>query len=353
MFTLLSFLALLPIAFAFPGLAAAEENNLIVLDNGVGYRSRPVTRWRTSLRSISTSGRNAHILAEYGPVSPNNYTTVEPINAYALGYSNSTSSLYLGTGSGLLRTNLNGTDVRTVSSANDIASIYVSEKSGKVYYGTSWDGLIFRADLDGANNEMVRNVSQGIEYGQARRSASGVVVDEDGDWLYWSASHGENDGSIRRVRLTGDGEEEVLADGLNMPRQLRINSGMLYWCEKGRWLNSPTSLSRAMLPLPVANGTVTGKGLLQREIVVHSNHTAIFFENDGVEMQTLGITSFAFSEDADRLWFVMESSNRVMYSKMVEVSLPSKALKLMNWEPKELGIPMGIEYVKGKKTTEV
>ncbi|KAH7394165.1 hypothetical protein DE146DRAFT_765819 [Phaeosphaeria sp. MPI-PUGE-AT-0046c] len=392
MVALLLFLVLLPIAFSIPGLVAADENSLIVLDNGVGHRSltetapyvplplssnypltvnstyptnnitspapaknshlihyflqSPIPRWRTSLRSISTSGRNAHIFTQYGPVPPNNYTTVEPINAYALGYSNSTSSLYLGTGSGLLRTDLNGTNARTVSNASDVASIYVSEKTEKVYYGTSHDGLIRRSNLDGTSVEIFRNVSQGIEFGQARRSPSGIVVDEDEGWVYWSASNGEDDGSIRRVKLNGD-EEQVLAEGLNMPGQLRINSGMLYWCEKGRWLNSPTSLSRARLPLSASNSTV--RGMRESEIVVHSNHTAIFFEYDSVEKQTLGITSFVFNEDADRLWFVMESSNRVIFSKMVEVRLPSKALKLMNWEAEDLGVPMGIEYVQKER----
>lgn len=225
----------------------------------------------------------------------------------------------------------------------------MSEKSGKVYYGVSWDGLMFRANLDGSGSEVVRNVSQGLEdLEQARFQPSGIVVDEDGGWMYWSARRGDDDGSIRRVRLAGDGEEEVLAAGLNMPGQLRISGGMLYWAEKGRWLSSPTSLSRAELPLPVANGTAARASTLKSEVLVHSNHTAIFFEDDGVEKQTLGITSFAFNEDADRLWFVMESSNRVMYSKMVEVRLASKALKLMNWETKDLGVPMGIEYVKRK-----
>jgi hypothetical protein len=135
-----------------------------------------------------------------------------------------------------------------------------------------------------------------------------------------------------------ESDDEVLIGGLDMPRRLRIVQGKLYWCEAGRWSNSPTSLSRADLPKE--------KKMMEPEVVVHSNHTTIFFEKDAFgEMQTLGIQSFAISEVEDRAWFVIESSARTMFAKLVEVRLPSKALKLMNEDTKDLGIPVGIEYV--------
>jgi hypothetical protein len=323
----------------------ATPNALIILDTGVGHRSIQVPRWRTSLRSISTHGDNATTLQQYGPVPPNNYSVVEPIGATDLAQSRSTHSLFLATGSGIQRTALDGSNAQTIISTRDVASIAVAERSGKLYFGTSREGLIWRSNLDGSGATPFRNVSQGSEWGFAKSFPAGILVDEDSGWVYWSASRGPDDGSIRRVRITGAGAEQVLLSNLDMPRQLRIAGGMLYWCEMGRWSNSPTSLSRARLP-----SNTTTSSVLEREIMVHSNHTAIFFEKDFTgDVQTLGIRSFAFSEKADRLWFVMESSSRTMFAKLAEIRLKTKALKLMNWEPRDLGIPVAIEYVKQGK----
>jgi hypothetical protein len=340
LFTLSTFSLALPKPTATTN-PTPTPNALIILDTGVGHRSIQVPQWRTSLRSISTHGDNATTLQQYGPIPPNNHTVVEPIGATDLAFSHSTSTLFLATGSGIQRTALDGSNARTIIPIHDVASLAIASRAAKIYFGTSRLGLIWRANLDGSDAKIFRNVSQGEEWGYARSFAAGLLVDEDAGWVYWSATRGPDDGSVRRVKITG-GEEEVLLKGLDMPRQLRIVGGMLYWCEMGRWSNSPTSLSRARVP---GNGTVGA--LLEREIVVHSNHTAIFFEKDFTgDVQTLGIRSFAFSERADRLWFVMESSSRTMFAKLVEVKLASKALKLMNWDPKDLGIPVAMEYIK-------
>jgi hypothetical protein len=262
-----------------------------------------------------------------------------------MAYSRATSSLFLATGAGLLRTSLNGSHAHVVSARTDVQSVAVAPKCGKIYFGTQRDGYMWRANLDGSHVEFVRDVSQGKDgWGSARSFAAGIFVDEDGGWVYWSASRGAGDGSIRRVGMDGNDEsdDEVLLKGLDMPRRLRILQGKLYWCEAGRWSNSPTSLSRVDLPADKKKGI----DAMVPEVVVHSNHTTIFFEKDAFgEMQTLGIQSFAISKDGDSLWFVIESSARTMFAKLVEVRLPSKALKLMDEDTKELGIPVGIEYV--------
>jgi hypothetical protein len=345
--TLLSTLAL---SLALPN-PPSPPHNLIILDTGVGHRSYPIPQWRTSLRSISTSGEDATTLEQYGPAPSTTNEVDEPIGARDLAYSRFTSSLFLATGDGILRTSINGSNAHVVIGRKDVESVAVADRCGKIYFGTGRDGYIRRANFDGSDVEHVRNVSQGMdEWGYVRSFAAGILVDEEEEWVYWSASRGPDDGSIRRAPMDGsegyggdDEDDEVLVKGLNMPRRLRKLQGKLYWCEMGRWSNSPTSLSRVELP---ARDKKTVTGLLEPEIVVHSNHTTIFFEKDHFgEMQTLGIQSFAFNREGDRLWFVIESSSRTTFAKLVEVRLPSKALKLMNEDTKDLGVPVGIEYV--------
>jgi hypothetical protein len=350
MLLLLTLLSTLPLTLALPN-PTSPLSNLIILDTGVGHRSYPVPRWRTSLRSISTTGEGASTLEQYGPAPSSTNEVVEPIGARDLAYSPSTSTFFLATGDGILRTSIDGSNAHIVINRKDVESVAVAEKCGKIYFGTGRNGYIWRANLDGSDVEHFRDVSQGTDkWGYVRSFAAGILVDEKEEWVYWSASRGEDDGSIRRAPMDGskgydgdDDDDEVLVKGLNMPRRLRTTQGKLYWCEMGRWSNSPTSLSRVELPA-VDKKQVTG--VLEPEVMVHSNHTTIFFEKDHFgEMQTLGIQSFAFNEEGDRLWFVIESASRTTFAKLVEVRLPSKALKLLNEDTKDLGVPVGIEYV--------
>jgi hypothetical protein len=74
-------------------------------------------------------------------------------------------------------------------------------------------------------------------------------VDEDEELVYWTSTRGTDDGSARRVGMSGgDGDDKVLLEGLNKPRGMRLLQGILCWCEAGRWSTSPTSLSRVKVP---------------------------------------------------------------------------------------------------------
>ncbi|KAH8727209.1 hypothetical protein GQ44DRAFT_738496 [Phaeosphaeriaceae sp. PMI808] len=343
MLPLLTLFSIFPVSLASLDPAQPPSpGKLIILDIGVGHRSTPVTRWRTSLRSVSTRGDNATILQQYGPAPSAGNTVVEPIGAYDMARSPSISSLYIATGEGIFRTNLDGSARQSIiPDVTNARSLAVAEKSHTLYYGTGSDGCIWRANIDGTGVGLFRNVSQGTNWGYANSYPDGMLVDEKEGWLYWSASRGPDYGSIRRVRLTG-GDEQVLVKGLNMPRQLRIQGDMLYWAEMGRWSTSPTSLSRAKLP-----SSPTVSSLLQPEIVIHSNQSSIFYERDYTgDLQTLSIKSFAFHPSGNALWFVMQSSGRTMFAKLVEVELAKKEWKLLNKDPKDLGIPMGLEFVR-------
>jgi hypothetical protein len=354
---LIALFTLIPPSFALPSPPAPGQ--LLILDNGVGHRSTPVARWRTSLRCISTRGSNATVLQQYGP-APSSNSVVEPVNGYGLVQSASTQSLFLATGQGILRTALDGSSAKViVDNVPDLHSIAVADKQKKVYYGTIFDGFIRRANFDGSDIEVFRNVSQGINWDlaqyfeHANSYADGILVDEDAGWVYWSATRGPDDGSVRRVRLdavrTGVDDdadakkEQILVKGLNMPGQLGIRGGVLYWIEQGRWSTSPTSMSRAELP------STASSGVLMPEVMVHSNQSSIFLEKDYTgEQHILSIQSFAFSEVGDSIWFVIQDSGRTMFAKLVELKLGGKGweLEVLNNDTKDLGIPMGLEYVK-------
>ncbi|KAF1839581.1 hypothetical protein BDW02DRAFT_991 [Decorospora gaudefroyi] len=362
-------LASLHLSNALPNPQATTEDTLIILDKGVGHRSTPVPRWRTSLRRLSPRGTNATILTQF-EAATNATQRSEPINAYALTYSASTSTLFSATGQGIIRTATDGSDATLIlqedsseAGLDKITSVHVAEKEQKIYYGTQYQGLIKKADLDGSNVEIVLNVSQGLNLGFASPSykpakfyAGGIVVDEETGWLYWSAARGDKDGSIRRAALKGtDGGEEqhqVLASGINMPGQVRIVGGSLYWVERGRWSNSPTAikyLDRALLALP-ATGT---SAALATGTLVHASQSALFFEKDYTgERQTLGIQSFVVDrrEREMRVWFVVESSGRTMFGKLVRVGWRGggrgPVFEVLNEDTREVGVPVGLEFLR-------
>lgn len=371
MLSLLVLLASLPISLALTSDNPQTLGSLVILDTGVGHRSTPVPRWRTSLRSLTTRGTNATILRQFGPeITPG--SSAEPILAKSLAYSPSTSSLYSATGQGIIRTDVDGSNPKVVVAQNSsqITSLTVAKKEGKLYYGTLFDGLIRRADLDGLNVEVVRNVSQGINYSpyfsSAYSYADGLLVDDDKGWLYWSASEGPDSGSVRRAPLHFEGQEQVLASGINMPGQLRLVGDSLYWTEKGRWSNSPTAIKRFDLsqlrkspPQPQPPSPTAPPVAFATQTVVHSNQsTSIFFEKDYTgDEQTLSIQSFVVYRDEveQKVWFVVQSSGRTMFGKLVEITWRGSGdgrkaeLKVLTENTEDVGVPVGLEYVKSRE----
>lgn len=347
-------------------LCAAEPGRLLILDNGVGHRSTPVTRWRTSLRSVTTSGTNASILQQYGPESESGAPVV-PINAFSLAYDPSTSHAFSATGQGIIRAEVPGEAHEVVIKDADGGALTISKKERKVYFSTRYDGLIKKADLDGSNVQLVRNVSQGVDYNivssytPANSFADGLLVDEEKGWLYWSASRGDDSGSIRRAPLNSSGDEEVLVTGLNIPGQLRLvrdtstQTNSLWWTEKGRWNTSPTALKLIDLSrLPeYPSSKPASAPVVPVQTMIHSDNSTIFFETDFTgAKEVLSIQSFVVFRDqvSQKVWFVMQSSGRQMFGKLVEMTWQGSGggrkavLKVLNQETQDIGVPIGLEY---------
>ncbi|KAF1843784.1 uncharacterized protein K460DRAFT_151125 [Cucurbitaria berberidis CBS 394.84] len=369
MLVLLALQASLQVTLALPKDNTQSLGSLRILDTGVGHRSTPVPRWRTSLRNLTTHGTNASILQQFGPeYAPG--SPALPIGAVSLAYSPSTSYLYAATGQGIIRTDVDGSNPKLVipEKPGQIVSVTVAEREGKLYYGTEYEGLIKSADLDGSNIEVVRNISQGINWDgmssfmPANAYAGGILVDDEKGWLYWSASRALYDGSVLRAPLHSEGQEQVLADGIDMPGQLRLVGDALYWAEKGRWSSSPTAikwfdLSQLRKPQPQSQppSLTSPPVAFTTQTVVHSNESAaIFFEQDYTgDKQTLGIQSFVVYRDGveQKIWFVAQSSGRTMFGKLVEITWRGSGdgrkavLEVLTGDTKDVGVPVGLEYV--------
>jgi hypothetical protein len=264
----------------------------------------------------------------------------------------------------VIRTSVTGGDAETILNDEEdrygqTVSMTVAEKERKIYYGNSYTGLIREANFDGSNNSLVRNVSRGLDYSipsyaTAISYAGGIAVDEERGWLYWSSVRGDDDGSIRRVPLHGLGGEQVLANGINTPGQLRIVNDSLFWAEGGRQSNSPTAIkyldhylsqlpTSSFLNTPIPTGTL-----------ISSSQSPLFFENDFTgEKQTLGITSFAVyrNEVEQKVWFVVNSPGRTVFGKLVEVVWRGSGdgrgpvFEVLNEATENVGVPVGLEYV--------
>ncbi len=88
--------------------------------------------------------------------------------------------------------------------------LMVDTKHGKLYY--EHQRVIKRADLTGANIEIVDNSANTPTTTQAR--CYGMVIDTDEDKIYWS---GRDSNSIMKANLDGTGKE-ILKSGLSSPR---------------------------------------------------------------------------------------------------------------------------------------
>ena len=346
---------------ALAGLQARSSDFLVILDTGIGHRSTPIPRWPTSLRRLDADGTNATILSQFGV--PLNSTKDEPIGANALAYSSSTSTLFSVTKRGVTRTNLDGSNEELIvqnAESGQIVSITVAEKLQRLYYGVSYDGLMYSANYDGTDVTLFRNVSQGIQfssptYTPANSHPGGIIVDEERGWLYWSSVKGEKDGSIRRVPLNGGGEEQILATGIDKPGQLRIAGASLFWTERGSWSNSPTAikyLDRLIDQLPASpyspNLAVPTGALIQ------SSQSPLFTEADYTgEKQILGIETFVvYRNNVEQIvYFGANSAGRTTFGKVVEVRWRGSGgsrgpvFTVLSADTEEVGVPVGLEYV--------
>jgi hypothetical protein len=334
-----------------PGLALpstrASQGTLYIADQGVGHRSTPIPRWRTSLRKLNTDGTNPTTLQQFG--DPNNLES--PIGAYALSYDPLGRQFYLASGQGIIRTDADGSNPTAILQETNpnvqIVSLVVHGQ--KLWYGTSYEGLLKRANLDGSGVETFLNVSLGVVYdygGSYRPSysyAAGIAIDDVNDFVYWSSYsspedlsiHLEHGGSIRRAPLTPNTTTvEVLAQDIWSPGQIRLlKNSTVYWAEAGPYYSSPRALKRAYFPA----GQTLKPGDVEPDTLLSSDTEP--------ELLPYEISSFAIDEDKGKVWVAAKSDAAVMYGRVLEMGLDGSALRLVNDNVTQIGVPAGVEYV--------
>ena len=342
MLSLLPLVALLPLATA---------QSFIILDTGLDQSSTSTLQWPTSLRRLPQDGSNSTVLAQFNVDA--NATVSSPIGAHALAYLPSSSFLFSATGQGVIRTKLDGSDATTIlnNESNQIPSLTVAEKGQKIYYSDPSTLSIQKVDFNGANTELVRNVSQGTDL-----HASGLVVDEARGWIYWSAASISNDkaGSIFRAALNGTGDIQLLVSGISAaPGQLRIVVDSFYWLENTASTTSIKYLDRYISQLPTTQTTPFTP--VPTGVLISSSQSPLFsVVNDVDEVQKMAISSFfVYRDDFNQtVWFVMKNVGRNVFASLVEVvwrgsgGSRGPVFKVLSSNIGALGVPVGLEYVR-------
>jgi len=344
-------LSLLPLIVL---LRLATAQSFIVLDTGLGQSSTSTLQSLTSLRRLAKDGSNSTTLTLF-----NSEANTSPIGAQALTYSSSSSFLFSATGQGVIRTKLDGSNATTILNKNDsnqIPSLTVAEKEQKIYYSDPTTLSIQKADFNGANIELVRNVFQGIGL-----HATGLVLDEARSWIYWTATsrsdnHNNNNGasSLFRAALNGTGNTQLLVSGISAaPGQLRIVVDSLYWLENSASTTSIKYLDRYISQLPATQTTPFTP--VPTGVLITSSQSSLFSAvNDAGEVQKLAISSFyVYRDDFNQtVWFVAKSVGKNVYAMLVEVvwrgsgGSRGPVFKVLSQGIEALGVPVGLEYAR-------
>jgi DNA-binding beta-propeller fold protein YncE len=125
--------------------------------------------------------------------------------------------------------------------------LQLEKKSAKLYWCDREGMRVMRANLDGSNIETLVDTSQGDPRPgpDARKWCVGVVVDVDGDKIYWTQKGPDNAGRGRLFRagidiptgqtVSNRADIEVLYDGLPEPidLELDLNNRVMYWTDRG------------------------------------------------------------------------------------------------------------------------
>ena len=128
------------------------------------------------------------------------------------------------------RADLDGTNVQDViTTVGKPVAIALDSDQSKLYWSEESlaladDGFIRRSDLDGTNEEELRNL------GQAQ--ANGISLDLSNQNIYWSESVGD-DATIWRSALDGVGPTQIISSGLSETGEIQVDAaGMkLYWSQ--------------------------------------------------------------------------------------------------------------------------
>jgi hypothetical protein len=173
---------------------------------------------------------------------------------------------------GIFRADLTGDNVQPLLSGAFPTSIALDLVNDKIYWVSLNTSSIFRADLDGSDEELVTNTSV--------TGLAGIAVHPGQGKVYWS----NDGGGIFRANFNGT-NVEPLVDGafVNGGRSLKldIGAGKMYW-------TGESSLSRANLDgtviEPIYTGSFPGNHIAL--VLLNPNLVHVDFGFAGVENGT-------------------------------------------------------------------
>ena len=105
----------------------------------------------------------------------------------------------------------------------------IKRTAGRLFFLDLGGGRIFSANPDGSDLKVIVN--------EGRKLPDGVVVDVAADHIYWTnmGNPSANDGSIERSDLDGGNITIIIPPGATFtPKQLQLDkkNGKLYWCDR-------------------------------------------------------------------------------------------------------------------------
>ncbi|MDK1046367.1 MAG: hypothetical protein QGM45_11875 [Anaerolineales bacterium] len=130
---------------------------------------------------------------------------------------------FVSSGRGVVRANIDGTNVESVTSAENgsLGPLAIDASAGKIYWARDGDSRrIQRANPDGSEYEVIL---EGVY-------AAGIAIDSLGQKIYWTGA------GIHRANLDGSNRENVVTD-LGGPVGLAVDSvaGKIYWTDAKRF----------------------------------------------------------------------------------------------------------------------
>ena len=121
---------------------------------------------------------------------------------------------------GLLRANLDGSEVEFVVERGEVVGFALDLKGRKVYW-TDARGTIQRANFDGSNVEDV--------FAPPVRAPYAVALDATEGRIYWTDLLSS---TVQRAGVDGS-EHEILVEGLDTPRGVCLGGERIYWADGG------------------------------------------------------------------------------------------------------------------------
>ncbi len=126
--------------------------------------------------------------------------------------------------------NLDGSEQDTVLDGHNIVGIDVDTKNGNIYWWDKFQKRLCRSDIDGANQRVLFQVPTSERAGKLVME---IAIDTEGQRVYFTMfDRTPQTGIIGIQSVSFDGSDpEWLVTGLEMPCDLEIDNGKLFWTD--------------------------------------------------------------------------------------------------------------------------